>query len=281
AALNLVVVMVGWQRQLRLTRVALVVVATALAAVTIASDLVVAGAWRTHQAWAGRAGPLFPVHLLLIAASTIPSLTILVQHVRAATGAARRRYAYALLALGIGCMALFDFLPFFSIDATPSSYLSIVFAALVLFYAVRDEPLADLTTLIMRALAWAALSALVLLPIFALAFITRSWPGWQQPWLAALLVYGLFLALWFYLVRVQPHIDHLFARRAHDLDAAGARFGERVAVLSTVSQLGQAVAHTLEQTLYVRVGAVAYAPAQPGEPWVVAHSAWGRVPPPA
>jgi len=83
ASLHLVVVAVGWSRQLRWTRVGFLGAAAALAALDLCSHLTISSVWRTQYAWSGRAGPLFPVHMLLIAGSMIPALAVVVIHAAA------------------------------------------------------------------------------------------------------------------------------------------------------------------------------------------------------
>jgi two-component system NtrC family sensor kinase len=169
---------------------------------------------------------------------------------------------------------------------TPSSYVPVTLTAITIYYSLRHERPADLPTFFMRTLVWAALSALVFVPVALLAWISRGWAGWREPLVAALALYTMFLGMRSYLRRVQPRIDHLFHRRKHDLDAAAARFAERVAVLHTAADLGRAVAAVLEDTLYARLCAFAVPPdpelaaKDPMLPWKIVYSAWGSVPPP-
>src|SRR5262249_20828621 len=149
-------------------------------------------------------------------------------------------------------------------------------------YSLRHQRPADLPTFFMRTLAWAALSALVFVPVAFLAWLSHTWAGWRDPLVAALALYAVFLGMRWYLRAVQPRIDHLFRRRKHDLDDAAARFAERVAVLHTAADLGRAVAGVLEDTVYARLCVFAVPPdpeafAQTRDPlpWKVVYSAWG------
>jgi two-component system NtrC family sensor kinase len=286
-ALESAVLIVEWVGGLRLLRLSLLLAAAALAVLTPTTDWVITTPVRSQYGWIGTAGPLFGAHCLVTSASLLPSLALFIVHLRRSQNTqARRRLSYVLVGYGIGCFAAFDLLPFFGIEVTPSSYLPIVFCGSVVTHAIRQPRLADLPTVAARSLAWAALSALVFVPLFGLLWVSRNWGGWTNPLVASLAIYGLFLLLRWYLFAVQPRIDHLFQRRMHDLDAAAARFGERVAVLHTVPDLARAIAHVLEETLYARLGAFAVAPVegeevdQGGAAWKVVASAWGSVPPP-
>ena len=288
AILHTVVVLVGWQKQLRWTRVGFWLCAIVMGTLAFTSNLLMSSAWRTAYGWSGRAGPLLPVQLLLIAASTTPAFAILISHARSAPSAIqRRRYGYILIAFFIGMFSAFDYLPFYGMRVTPSSYLPVTLTSITIYYSLRHERPADLPTFFGRTLVWAALSALVFVPVAILAWLSRGWAGWRDPLVAALALYTVFLGMRWYLRRVQPRIDHLFHRRKHDLDAAAARFAERVAVLHTAADLGRAAHAVLEQTVYARLCAFAVPPDPEAQaasrdplPWKVVYSAWGSVPPP-
>ncbi len=152
----------------------------------------------------------------------------------------------------IAFMACIDYLPkLFHIEIYPCGYVLAFFWILTVAYSIIKYKVMDIETVIHRTILWLVTSAVVILPIFGIFYVSKGWYQNLNAGVFALFVSILFFAFFFYLRTVQPRVDHWFKRRELDLERALIRFNDNLVHLKDLTELSNYIVQTIRETLYI------------------------------
>jgi signal transduction histidine kinase len=279
ATLGFACALVGWRASLRAVQGVAWASGAVVAGISLGTDWVIASGWPIPYGWAVRAGFLAPLALLHVFVSLVAALAVLIGRMRASPDPLeRRRLRYVVLAYAIGNLAILDLLPLWGIVVVPSLFVWVTTSAFVLSRAMREHGLLGAPDLGLRALGWAACSAIVALPVVAIAGLSGSWGGWGRPIPTTAALVGLGLLVRGHLLYLQPRIDDLFLRRRRDLARELDTLSDKLLVLHTADEIAREVAALCDRALYAKLVVLALREDRGG--WRVVRSAWGSVPPP-
>jgi signal transduction histidine kinase len=278
STLSFVCALLGWRDQLIGWRRLAWVTGALLCIPSLTTTVFISGAWVSPWGWAGRAGVLTPLSFLHVFACMLAAFAVVIGRIRTTQDPReRRRLQAVLVAYAIGNLTTIDLLPLWGIVVVPTSFIWVTSTTVILSWAIRQHQLFD-ADFGWRALGWFLASALVAAPIGGILWILSGWTGWGEPLPTAIVLFGIFVTVHAYLVRVQPRVDDLFLRRRRDLVRDLDALADKLLVHHTADAIAEEVATLLGKALYVKV--VAFAVRDEARTWRVVRSAWGSVPPP-
>ena len=165
----------------------------------------------------------------------------------------RKKSFFMLLGMGTGFLGGWTtYLMTFDIPIFPWGVPLVALYPPLLSYAIIRYRLINIQTVIHKTLLWAALSSLVLVPLYLILKLSRPWLETLPTWGVSVFSLGLFYLMTVYYQTIQPKIDHLFQRRKYNLQQVLDQLLERMAVLGDLRELSRQVLHTLVETLYAK-----------------------------
>ncbi|MBI3611095.1 MAG: GAF domain-containing protein [Nitrospirae bacterium] len=165
----------------------------------------------------------------------------------------RKKCFFMLLGAGTGFLGGWTtYLMTFDIPIFPWGVPLVALYPPLLSYAIIRYRLINIQTVIHKTLLWAAMSSLVLAPLFGILWLTRPWLETLPTWGVSLFALGLFYLTTVYYQTIQPKIDHLFQRRKYDLQQVLDHLLQRLAVLGNIRELSRQILHTLVETVYAK-----------------------------
>jgi serine phosphatase RsbU (regulator of sigma subunit) len=200
-----------------------------------------------------RAGRLYIIYLANFLTPPAAAAYFMIKDYSRVPQIKKHQIRIMLLATFVGFLSgASNFPQWFGIKVYPIFNGTVWFYTLIMFYAIIRYRLMEIDTVIHRTLLWMITSCLILVPLGAMLFLTRSLlhiMTWVQLTFA---MTGLFYLYLFYYHHMQPRIDHLFRRRKYDyykaLGELGQKVGSELDINSVVSRLFKA----LQEILYVR-----------------------------
>ena len=116
-------------------------------------------------------------------------------------------------------------------------------------YAIIRHRAMNIRTAIHYTLSWLLVTSLILIPIYLLIFLTRSWLSQLGHLHLSLSVTALFFPLFFYVRRVQPLIDRLFHQDYHRMQVGIEALIASTGSLQSLPQLVSQVETTIQDLL--------------------------------
>ena len=116
-------------------------------------------------------------------------------------------------------------------------------------YAIIRHRAMGIRTAIHYTLSWLLVTSLILIPIYLLIFLTRSWLSQLGHLHLSLSVTTLFFPLFFYVRRVQPLIDRLFHQDYHRMQVGIEALIASAGSLQSLPQLASQVETTIQDLL--------------------------------
>ena len=188
------------------------------------TDLIYRGVDHYYWGFYPAAGELFPLFLVMFAALFGSSLVLLwlawQKARRAGEGAAAQQLLYVLLAFLGGATGLVDFTLQFHLGSYPYGYLSALFFAAVIAYAILHHQFTAVESVIKRTAVYSLLTALITALLVLLILLSQQsfnglfglsplWASFTGAFIIALLFKPLYDG-------VQDFVDHLFFRARYN-----------------------------------------------------------------
>jgi signal transduction histidine kinase len=200
----------------------------------------------------GMGGTLFPIFVLWWVALTLDAHYQVLKSYRKATSPRARGQHQAILvafvlAYGTGSLA---YLPMFGVDVYPYGTFGILFYPVIVTYSVIAHETLDIRTIAHKTVVWLATLALPPALLVWMAIRAQSFLDVSGGWGVSLLAILDALLILLYILRVQPHIDHFFQRRKHNLREALVRLIQDLAVLKGTDEFAGILVRVVQETLY-------------------------------
>lgn len=216
-------------------------------------ESLISGHYQYFWGFYPRAGPFLPYAFIVFMFFQYACLYELwLSYRRSASDEYRLHLRWLFAAYLTAFIAHFDFLACFGWSYYPFGYAPVVIWISLLGFAIVRYRLMEIQTVIHKTLLWAALSSLVLAPLFGILWLTRSWLETLPTWAVSVFVLGLFYLTTLYYQIIQPKIDHLFQRRKYDLQEVLEQLLDRLALLGDIRDLSRQILRTLVETLYAK-----------------------------
>ncbi|MBI4508622.1 MAG: hypothetical protein HY698_03225 [Deltaproteobacteria bacterium] len=271
-------VLVGWRRQLRVPRIAGWASGVVLFWISLTTDWVMEGAWRTTWGYSGRAGFLAPLVLFHAFAFIAAALVVVEGRARATSNPEEKQQLRAVLAAyGVAQLIVLDLIDLWGVVIVPTGFIWMTGTAVILGHAMVQHQLLHVPAISSRTVLWALASLFSLVPVALFLVLTRDLEAWGRPMPTALMLLGLILFIRTCRAHVQPRIDALFRRPTRDFDGELERLAEKLLVLHTAEAIAREVAALLQRTLSTKLVALGV---RDDDKWRIVHSAWGNLPPP-
>lgn len=160
----------------------------------------------------------------------------------------RRKYVFIMVSIGL--VGSLDFLPNYGVELYPFAALPVAIALAIISYAIVKHQLMDIQTVFHKTVMWAAMSSFIVLPIGGVFYFGHDWIRGLNPLQLSIVVAVVMLLLIPYIKIVQPHIDHLFQRRKHDLQKILRDFIHEIEALKGLDELVNKLQATILSVQY-------------------------------
>jgi hypothetical protein len=200
-------------------------------------------------------GPLFPLYLCFLVPTIFYTHFLLFKSYQHSSGSRRNQIFYLFLATGIGFIGgLTTLFPVFNWDVFPFGMYFIFLYVLIVFYAIHQHHLMDITVIVRKTLIYSAVTGisacLYLGTITLFAHFFQGLTGTRtaiSPAIAAGLVTLCFQPI---RKRIQSFIDSKFFRHYVDREEKLYELSREVVTHTTPEAMGQALMRVINETLH-------------------------------